>query len=73
MNFLQSENVLKSRLVRMIETLNHHRSHSVGIEAEDHNRSTLFLQMQKEQIVDLQDHFERYRKTLPVFGFNKER
>ena len=26
--------------------------------------------MQKNQLLDLQQHFERYVKTLPVFGFN---
>ena len=32
--------------------------------------STQFLQMQKHHIIDLQEHFERYCNTLPVFGFN---
>ena len=26
--------------------------------------------MQKNQLVDLQEHFERYCNVLPVFGFN---
>ena len=26
--------------------------------------------MQKNQLIDLQEHFERYCNTLPVFGFN---
>ena len=32
--------------------------------------STQFLQMQKNQLIDLQEFFERYCNTLPVFGFN---
>ena len=32
--------------------------------------STQFLQMQKNQLTDLQEHFERDCNTLPVFGFN---
>ena len=32
--------------------------------------STQFLQMQKNQLLDWQQHFERYINTLPVFGFN---
>ena len=37
---------------------------------EEKELSTLFLQMQKNQLIDLQEHFERYCNTLPVFGFN---
>ena len=33
--------------------------------------STQFLQMLKNQLIDLQDHFERHCNTLPVFGFNR--
>ena len=32
--------------------------------------STQFLQMQKNQLIDLQEHFERYCNVLPVFGFS---
>ena len=32
--------------------------------------STQFLQLQKNHLIDLQEHFERYCNTLPVFGFN---
>ena len=32
--------------------------------------STQFLQIQKNQLLNLQQHFERYVNTLPVFGFN---
>ena len=32
--------------------------------------SIQFLQMQKNKIIDLQEQFERYCNTLPVFGYN---
>ena len=32
--------------------------------------STHFLQMKKNQTVDLQESLERYCNVLPVFGFN---
>ena len=38
--------------------------------AEDKELSTQLLRMQKNQLIDLQEHFERYCNTLPVFGFN---
>ena len=34
---------------------------------------TQFLQMQKNQSIDIQEHFERYCNVLPVFGFNSEK
>ena len=38
--------------------------------AEEKELSTQFLYMQKNQLIDLQEHFQRYCNTLPVFGFN---
>ena len=73
MNFLPIEIAIKSRLARKIEVPNQRCSHCVGIEAEDDNSSIQFLQMQKNQLIDLEEHFERYCKTLPVFGFNNAR
>ena len=32
--------------------------------------STQFLQIQKKQLIDLQEHLEHYCKVLPIFGFN---
>ena len=37
--------------------------------AEEKELSTQFLQIQKNQLIDLQEHFERYCSTLPDFGF----
>ena len=40
------------------------------IEEEEKDVSTQFLQTQKNQLIDLQEHLERYCNVLPVFGFN---
>ena len=32
--------------------------------------STQFLRIQKNQLIDLKQHLERYLNTLPVFRFN---
>ena len=39
-------------------------------EEEEKGLSKQFLQMQKYQLIDFQEHFERYCNILPVFGFN---
>ena len=43
------------------------------LEVEEKDVSTQFLQMQKNQILDLQEHLERYCNVLPVFGFNSSK
>ena len=40
------------------------------IEEEEIDMSTQFLQTQRNQLLELQQHFERYVNNLPVFGFN---
>ena len=42
-------------------------------EEEETNASTHFLRIQKNQLIDLMQHLERYTNTLPVFGFNSGR
>ena len=39
-------------------------------EEEKRDVPTEFLQTQKNQITDLQDHFGRYYSVLPLFAFN---
>ena len=60
MNFFQMETATKSRLARMLAVPNQRRSQCVAFQAEDNseNRSTQFLQKQKNQFIDLQEHFE---------------
>ena len=68
------------RLDKILETLSqrHNRRRQV-IEAkdicfqedgDDSCASTHFLQLQKNQLIGLQEHLERYCNVLPVFGFN---
>ena len=40
---------------------------------EENDLFTQFPQTQKNQLVDLQEHFERYCNLLPIFGFNSAR
>ena len=40
------------------------------VKEEERDISTQFLQMQKNQLVDLQEQFDRYCNVLPVFGCN---
>ena len=40
---------------------------------EETDASTHFLRIQKNQLIDLMQHLEKYTNTLPVFGFNSGR
>ena len=40
------------------------------VEEEEKHLSTQSLQMQKNELIDLQEHFRRYCNVLRVFGFN---
>ena len=78
--FFVVERAIKTKLCAILELLNQRRNRaqteSVSnvvddcIVVEEKDLSTQFLQLQKNQIFDLQEHFERYSSTLPVFGFN---
>ena len=80
LKFLEVETTIKSRLTRTLESLNERRCRNQRVfEFEDHcfeddneekDASTQFLQMQKNQLIELQEHLERYCNVLPVFGFN---
>ena len=62
-----------------METLNERRCRNQRVfDSEDHcfeddneekDASKQFLQMQKNQLIELQEHLERYCNVLPVFGF----
>ena len=79
LNFVEVETAIKIKLCAILEQLNqgHNRAERVSgfvkgcIVQEDKNGlSTQFLQMRKNQLIDIQEHFERYCNVLPVFGFN---
>ena len=79
LNFFEVESAIKIKLCAILEQLNQRLNQAGSVsmfadacmlEEEEKDLSTQFLQMQKNQLFDLQDHFERYCKVLPVFGFN---
>ena len=80
LKFLEMETAIKSNLTRTLESLNERRCRNQrGFEFEDHcfeddneekDASTQFLQRQKNQLIEPQEHLERYCNVLPVFGFN---
>ena len=77
---LEIETAIKSKLNRTLESLNESRycnqrvfefkDHCFEDDNEEKDASTHFLQMQKNQLIELQEHLERYCNVLPVFGFN---
>ena len=80
LKFVEIETAIKSKLTRTLESLNERRCRNQRVfEFEDHcfeddneekDASTQFLQMQKIQLIELQEHLERYCNVIPVFGFN---
>ena len=82
MSFLEIETAIESRLSHVMGLLNERRSRRKATftfedeccEADDSSEekdvSTQFLHLQKKQLIQLQEHSERYCNVLPVFGFN---
>ena len=79
LNFIEVESAIKIKLCAVLEQFNQrcNRAERVPnyvddciVEEEKKDLSTQFLQMQTNQLIDLQEHFERYCNVLPVFGFN---
>ena len=76
--FFRSRDSIKIKLFAILEQLNerHNRAERVSIFVDDciveekKYLSTKILQMQKNQMIDLQELFECYCNVLPVFGFN---
>ena len=78
LNFIEVETAIKVKLCAVLEQLNQRRNRAEMVSnfvddcivEEEKELSTQFLQMQKNQLNDLLELFERYRNVLPVFGFN---
>ena len=81
LRFIEVETAIKIKLSSILEQLNQrHSQREQDIDfdndeyfndtAEEKELSNQFLQIQKNQLIDLQEHLERYCNTLPVFGFN---
>ena len=78
LNFIEVETAIKIKLSPLLEQLNQRRNReervsnfvNVCIVEEERDLSTQFLQMRKNQLIDLQEHFEHYCNVLPASGFN---
>ena len=79
LNFIVIETAIKIKLCAILEQLNQRRNRAERVsnivddcivEEAEKDLSTQFLLMQKNQIIDLHEHFEHYCNVLPVFGFN---
>ena len=80
LKFLEVETAIKSKLTRTLESLNARRCRNQRVsqfkdqcfedDNEEKDASIQFLQMQNDQYIELQEHFDRYCNVLPVFGFN---
>ena len=81
LGFIEVETAIKIKLSSFLEQLNQRHSQRERVIEYDHDEyfnetaemkelSTQFLQMQKNQLIDLQEHFERYCNMLPVFASN---
>ena len=72
--FFDIETTIKINLGSILEKLTqrHNRREQAHLDDCDDETctSTQFLQIQKKQLIDLQEHLERYCNVLPVFGFN---
>ena len=79
LKFLEIETASKSKLTRTLESLNERRCRNQRVfefedqcfedDKEEKDASTQFSQMQKNQLIELRKHLERYCNVLPVFGF----
>ena len=79
LNFIEVETAIKIKLCAILEQLNQRSNQAKRVsnfaddcmvEEEEKDLTTQFLKIQKNQLIDLLEHFERYCNVLPVFGFN---
>ena len=80
LKFLEIETAIKSRLTRTLESVNERRCRNQRVfefedqcfedDNEEKGALTQILQMQKNHLIELQKHLQRYCNALPVFGFN---
>ena len=80
LKFLEVEVAFKCKLTRTLESLIGLRclnqrafefeDQCLDDDSKEKDASTQFLQMQKNQLIELQEHLERCCNVLPVFGFN---
>ena len=67
LNFIEIESAIRTKLCAVLDQLNQRRNrvsnfvdYCIVEEEEEKDSSTQLLKMQKNQLIDLQEHFERY-------------
>ena len=79
LNFIEVGSAIKIKPCAIVEQIDQKRNRAERlsnfvddciVEEEEKDLSTQFLQMQKNQLIDLQEPFEQYCNVLPVFVFN---
>ena len=79
LNFFEVETAIKMKLHKLVEQLNQRNNRAETmmdfvddciVESEEQDLSTQFQHMQKNQLIALEEDFERYCIVMPVFGFN---
>ena len=79
LNFIEVETGINIKLCAILEQLNQRCNWAERVsnfvydciaEEEEKDLSTKILEVQKNQLVDLQEQFRRYCNVSPVFGFN---
>ena len=83
LKFVEVQTTIKSKLTRTLESLKERRCRNQRVfefedqcsedDNEEKDDSTQFLQMQKNRLIEIQEHLERYCNVLPVFGFNSSK
>ena len=72
--FFDIERTINIKLGSILEKLTQHHNRREQADLDDCDNktctSTQFLQIQKNQLIDLQEHLERCCNVLPIFGFN---
>ena len=72
--FLDIETTIKIKLGSILEKFTQRHNQREQADLDDCDKetctSTQFLQIKKQQLIDLQEHLERYCNVLPIFGFN---
>ena len=72
--FFDIETTISFKLGSILEKLTqrHNRREQADLDDCDNETctSTQFLQIQKKQLIELQEHLERYCNVLPIFAFN---
>ena len=72
--FLDIETTVKIKLGSILKKLTQRQNRREQADLDDCDNvicaSTQFLQIQKNQLIDLQESLDRYCNVLPVFGFN---